>query len=97
MLESYTLYELLYEYHDKVERENALQHRFELEDDKIEEEKEQEVFDWIEEEERKDREAAEAKAAMAEAKADEEAWMLEELRKEHGDDFGEDIDLDFKE
>lgn len=34
---------------------------------------------------------------QAKAKADEEAWMLEELKKEHGEDFGKDIDLDFKD
>lgn len=77
-----------------MERENALEHRFELESDKIEEDKEQETFDWIEEEERKDREEAEA---AAKAQKEEEAWMVEQLKKEHGDDFGEDIDLDFKE
>lgn len=93
LLESYTLYELLYEFNDKKERVNAANMAFEAEADKIEVEQEQEVFDWIEEEERKDREAAEA--ALAQQKEDDELWMLEQLKKEHGDDFGEDLDVDF--
>jgi hypothetical protein len=48
-------------------------------------------MDWIEEEERKEREAELAQ----EAKETEDAWMLEQLKKEHGDDFGEDIKMDF--
>lgn len=92
-MQEYTLHELLYEYHDRQERENVKDFRVEQETDKIEEEKEQEVFDWIEEEERKEREAAEANKSTDK----DEAWMLEQLKKEHGDDFGEDIDLDFSD
>lgn len=95
MLAEYTVYELLYEYHDHLERENAKEHRFELEADKIEEEKEQETLDWIEEEERKEREAAEA--AKQKQLEEDEQWMLEQLKKEHGDDFGEDVNLDFSD
>ncbi len=51
-------------------------------------------MDWIEEEERKEREQREAEEA---AKKKEEEWMLGQLKKEHGDDFGEDIDLNFSE
>ncbi len=51
-------------------------------------------MDWIEEEERKEREQREAEEA---AKKKEEEWMLEQLKREHGDDFGEDIDLNFSE
>ena len=42
---------------------------------------------WIEEEGRKEREAAQL--------AKDEKWMLEQLKKQNGDDFGEDIDLNF--
>ena len=52
-MQEYTVFELLYEYHDHIEREDAKDYRFELEADKIEEEEEQETLDWIEEEERK--------------------------------------------
>lgn len=96
ILESYTLYDLLYEYYDKVERITAADEVLELEADKIEEVQEQNTLDWIEEEERKDREAAESAAKVeVEQKAKDEAWMVEQLKKEYGDDFGEDISTDF--
>jgi hypothetical protein len=90
----YTLYDLLYEYHDKNERLRAAELVLEEETDKIEEAQVEETESWIEEEERKEREEQEAKAA-AEAKKAEDAWMLSELKKEHGDDFGEDVDINF--
>jgi len=85
LLESYTLHELLYEYYDKIERLEAAEEAFELKTDKIEEEQEQETFDWIEEEERKEREAQQAK---------DEQWMVEQMKKDHGEDFGKDIDFE---
>jgi len=94
ILESYTLYDLLYEYHNKSERAMAAEEAFELETDKIEEVEEKETLDWIEEEERKEREATEK--AEAEQKAKDEEWMIEQLKKEHGEDFGEDISTDFE-
>lgn len=84
--------ELLYEFYDKIERVKAAELTFEEEADKIEEAKEQETLDWIEEEERKEREEEERRQREAD-----EQWMLEQLKAEHGDDFGEDIDLDFSE
>lgn len=95
LLDSYSLLELLYEYRDKVERVRAEEAGFELEADKIEDAKTEETLDWIEEEERKEREAAEA-AAKAKLERDDQ-WMLEQLKKQNGDDFGEDIDLTFGE
>lgn len=98
ILESYTLHELLYEYYDKIERTALSEELFELEADKIEEDKEQEAVDWAEEEDRKEREAAaEAAAIEAENLAQEEEWMLEKLKAEHGEDFGKDIKTDFEE
>ena len=97
ILESYTLYELLYEYYDKIERTALSEELLELETDKIEQDKEQEAIDWAEEEERKERKAIEAAAAEDAAYAvEEEKWMLEKLKAEHGDDFGKDIDADFE-
>ena len=96
MLSEYTLYELLYEYHDKNERLKAVQLVLEQEADKIEEAQVEETMDWVEEEERKEREAEIAKAAEI-AKKKEEEWMLTQLKKEHGDDFGENVDLNFLE
>lgn len=93
LLESYTLHELLYEYHDKVKREQAIERSFELEADKIEEEQENEVLDWVEEEERKEREALAAK--KEDPAVEDEEWMLKQLKEEYGEDFGGDIDQDF--
>ena len=91
LLDTYTLYELLYEYKDKVERVRAIELGVEQETDKIEDAKVDETLSWIEEEERKEKEAAEAK------KAADEQWMLDQLKKEKGEDFGDDINLDFGE
>jgi hypothetical protein len=52
------------------------------------------VLDWAEEEERKEK--AEREAKEAEQKAKDEEWMLEQLKKEHGSDFGDDIDINFQ-
>jgi hypothetical protein len=90
LLEQYSIYELIYEYNDKIERKNAQAVSIDQENDKIEEAQEKQVLDWVEEEEKKEREAREA----AQKKKDEE-WMLEQLKKERGEDFGEDINLDF--
>ena len=81
------MYELLYEYYDKVERDNALHRQSELEADKIEDAKMQSALDWAAEEERKEKAEKEEKAKQ---EADEK-WMIEQLKKEHGDDFGENI------
>lgn len=94
LLESYTLHELLYEYYDKIERATAADELIELNADRIEEEQEQDTLSWIEEEERKEREEAEKKAEE-QLKKDEE-WMVEQLKKEYGDDFGEDVKADFE-
>lgn len=108
-MQEYTFYELLYEFYDKMERKNAQELRVEQEADKIEQEEQQGVLDWIEEEERKEREAEEAKAKAEAEKAaqdkeaknvqeqEDEAWMLEQLKKQYGEDFGEDINQDFSE
>jgi len=90
LLEKYSIFELMYEYYDKTEREMAIDENIELEADKIEEAQEAETLDWIEEEEKRDQEAAEAKQKEADDK-----WMVDQLKKEHGEDFGDDIDLDF--
>ncbi len=94
LLESYTLPELLYEYYDKSERALAAEEVIELNTDKIEAAQEEETMGWVEEEERKDREAEETEA-KAKKEAEDEKWMLKQLKKEHGDDFGKDIDTDF--
>jgi len=93
LLDTYTLFELLYEYKDKVERIRAEEVIIEQETDKIEDAKMDDVLAWAEEEERLEKEAAEA-AHKAQLEKDEQ-WMVEELKKEKGDGFGDDIDLSF--
>jgi hypothetical protein len=95
LLESYTVYELIYEYFDKIERKKAAEQIVEQENDKIEDEKLDETLSWIEEEERKEREAKEK--AKAEELEKDEAWMVEQLKKQYGDQFGEDINLNLGE
>lgn len=61
LLLSYSLEELLYEFFDRIERAKAEQERSYQEDVKIEEDKEREVLDWIEREEKRELEAMKAK------------------------------------
>lgn len=100
MLQSYTLEELLYEYHDKVERRKAEEASSEKEADRMEDEQIKANLDWAEEEERKELEAMKAKQAADEAqrKAEEQIALEEQMRlaKESiGEGFGDDIDTDF--
>jgi len=99
VLDSYTHEELLYEYFDTIEREKAAL----TEDENTLNEAEEAVFEdnlaWAEEEERKEREALEAKKAAEEAETNRK-WMREQIdieKKRLGldDSFGE--DLSFKE
>jgi hypothetical protein len=103
LLESYTLEELLYEFYDKIEREQAREERSTKEADKIEEAKEKEVLDWAEQEEKKELEEMRRQAAKtANPTQDPEniKWMNEQLEKAkqvHGETFGEDIEEEFEE
>ena len=86
----------MYEYYNKIERIKAAESILEEEADKIEVAEEQKVFDWVEQEELREQEEARIKAEEDSAKkAEDEAWMLEQLKKEHGEDFGNDIETDF--
>lgn len=97
VLQSYTLEELIYEFYDKIERERAKEEAAEQEADKIEDEREQANLDWAEEEERKEREAMEAKAKAEQGvidptdletaqsiinDPDNQKWIEEQLAKE---------------
>lgn len=109
LLLSYSLEELLYEFYDRIERQLAEDERLEQEDDKIEEGKEKAVLDWAEEEERKEAEKEAAKAAQQTKEeppqnpaSDPEnvKWMEEQLKsakQEHGESFGEDLELQFED
>lgn len=69
----------------------------EQEADKIEEEHEKEVLDWIEEEERKEQEMLAAKQnSQNQTLQEDEEWMLQKLKEEYGEDFGDDINDNFE-
>lgn len=99
ILESYHVYELAYEYFDKIERDKAAVLASEQEADKIEDEKIQEALDWVAEEEKKEAEALairrqqEAEEEKKRLQEQDEGWMIAQLKKQYGDDYGEDINL----
>lgn len=102
LLESYTLEELLYEFYDRMERQKAAEERTIQEADKMEADKEQEVLDWAEQEEKKEmealRQAADKAAADPTKNPENIKWMNEQLeryKQEYGESFGEDIDDTF--
>jgi hypothetical protein len=102
LLDSYTVYELMYEYFDKIERKNATYKAIEQENDKIEDSKLDETLSWIEQEEEKEAEkmaAQQAKEVKEEQppKIDDEQWMVQQLKSQYGDEFGEDINLNLDE
>ena len=102
LLDSYTIYELMYEYFDKIERKNATHKAIEQENDKIEDSKLDETLSWIEQEEKKEAEkmaAQQAKEVVEEQslKVEDEKWMLQQLKGQYGDEFGEDINLNLDE
>jgi len=105
LLLSYTLEELLYEFYDKIERKKAEQERVNSENDKIEADKEKEVLDWAEEEERKELEALKKEAGNKQEidptkDPDNVAWMEKQLQQGKaifGESFGEDIEESFNE
>lgn len=84
----------MHEFHDKSERIAAADRVVELEADKIESAESQEALDWAAEEERKEKEAAIIKDTAA-TEADEK-WMVDQLKNEFGEDFGDDIDASFE-
>ena len=110
LLQSYTLEELLYEFYDKVERNLADEERASNAEIREEEVKDKGFDDWAAEEERKEAEATakksksstpEEKPAVDPAKDPANVkWMEEQIRlakAELGDDFGDDLELNFNE
>jgi hypothetical protein len=103
LLETYTLEELLYEFHDKIEREKAAIEAVEQDSDKIEQAKEKESLDWAEQEEKRELEEL-AKKEINESNSEVDPtknaenirWMEEQIRAQKellGEDFGEDINF----
>jgi hypothetical protein len=108
LLQTYTLEELLYEFHDKIERRAAaIEHR-EAEEAEQEEGKDKANLDWAEQMEREELEQLKAKAAAEEEARKQDPtkdpenikWMEEQIRlakAQHGETFGEDIEEKFDE
>ena len=98
ILASYTLEELTYEYYDKIERRKAIDEAVDEESDRIEDGVLKENLTWAEEEEKKERE--EMLQKLEEEKKANEEWMKQEIeraKEKHGNDYGEDVTLDFSE
>lgn len=95
---------MLYEYYDLSAREKAELDRLEEESDKIDDNRTKQTLDWAEEEERKELELL--KQAQSKESVDpmddpgNKEWVekqLAEAKEVYGEDFGEDIELDFTE
>lgn len=105
LLDEYSMEELLYEFFDHIERAKAAEESTERENDKIEEEKEKEVLDWAEQEEKREleelRRKGEASVNIDPTKDPNNIkWMEEQLKahkEEFGEDFGEDVSLSLEE
>jgi len=94
LLLSYTFEELMYEFHSIHEHEKATVERVKQETDRIEDIKDQAVTSWA------DQMEAEEEAAAQDPAQDPAnmKWMEEQLaqnKKAFGEDFGEDLSLDF--
>ena len=112
LLQSYSLEELIYEFYDRIERARAEEERLEQESVKIEEDKEREVLDWAEQEERREIELQNSKSKedtnLKPIKnsydpikdKDNIAWMEQQIQNAksiYGENFGEDIEDFFEE
>jgi hypothetical protein len=109
LLQQYTLEELMYEYHLFNERALYKEESTQAEADRIEEAKIQEDESWADEMEAMLNAQAQQKAETKEANAepinpaedpDNVKWMEEKLKESRpffGEDFGEDLSLDFND
>jgi len=112
LLLEYSLEDLLYEFYDKIERNDAEEEMRNSEADKMEEEKDKAVTDWAEQEEKRELEALKNKQQQQSTNSqptppanpaedpDNKKWMEEQMAKakaELGENFGEDIAVTFEE
>ena len=98
ILQSYTLEELIYEYHSVNEKRIFVEELREEESDKIEEAKAQKDDDWADRMEAEEEERLKQEAEAAQKKADEE-WMqkhMDEQKELNGEDYGEDLSTNFE-
>lgn len=102
VLLSYTMEELAYEYYLSTERKAAERERIDADNDKIEEAKDSAAQSWADEMEAEEAEEEEKETAPPDLALDPAniEWMEQEIQKnkqELGEDFGEDINMDFEE
>lgn len=100
LLQDYTPEELYYEYCDHTERVKAAEDRAEEEGDRIEEDNFKAAQDWAEQEEQKELEEMRKRQAEETEKKKQQEWMEEQIKhnkEKLGEDFGEDVSLDFSE
>lgn len=102
ILLSYTLEELAYEYYLSMERRAAERESIEEENDKIEEAKDKAAQEWADQMEAEEDEDDESDNSAPGDPALDPAnieWMEQEIernKKELGEDFGEELSLDFE-
>lgn len=94
LLATYTLEELVYEFHSTREHKKALAEQAEEQNDKIEEEKDKEAQEWA------DMMEAEEEGEHEDPSKDPDNvnWMEEQIAKDkelYGEDYGENLDLNF--
>jgi biopolymer transport protein ExbB/TolQ len=93
LLQEYTLEELYYEYRDHTERRIAAEEQADDAADNIEQQKMDEALSWAAAEEEK-----ESKEDISEVSEADQEWMksiIEEAKQEYGEDFGENVGVDF--
>jgi len=102
LLQSYTFYELVYEYFDRVERDKRTKTKEEEDEeecDRMEEEERDAVELWADEEEAKELEELEKREANNDPRKDPDnvTWMDEQLKEEFGEDSSGDLSIDFED
>lgn len=100
LLAEYTLEELLYEYFDIIERQKASEEKANSNNDKIEDEKRQKDLDWAEKMEQEEAELEKRKAQASIMEKQIDSVLPKEIvegKEVHGEDFGEDLNLEFED
>jgi len=98
LLLSYTEEELLYEFNSMQQHVLAAEESLEEEADKIEEEKDRKAQEWAEQMEKEDAEAEAKAEAQAQLSQNDLEWIqkyIEQEKQASGEDFGEDLNVDF--
>ena len=98
ILLSYTVEELTYEYYNVMERKKAAEERIEKENDMIEDAKRKEAEAWADMMEAEEEQEVTTVKKDPVADPDNAEWiskMMNEGKEEFGENFGEDVSLNF--